>query len=204
MSVSGQCHHSNSPLDLRIVLTLATAACSGANAGAMFGEGVYLADDGAKADQYTRATDTSIQLAGSPLAALHTLLYPDGSLPAAGVNYMFLCRVGLGCTIRTKDGISCLDAGAAIDDKLFVPSPFRIGPYEMNRRKQLGEIAGCTEPKVPYHSLLVELGGKIARFREVVVFDGARIYPEYLLAYSRGRTPPKVEEEYFSMARRAE
>ena len=37
----------------------------------MFGEGVYLADDGAKADQYTRAADTSIQAGGSPLAALH-------------------------------------------------------------------------------------------------------------------------------------
>ena len=143
----------------------------------MFGEGVYLADDGAKADQYTREADTSIQAGGSPLAALHTLLYPDGSLPARGVNYAFLCRVGLGCTIRTKDGRSCLDPGAATDDKLFATS----------RRKQLGEIAGCTEPKVPYHSLLAELGVNVARFREVVVFDGARVYPEYLIAYSRLR-----------------
>jgi hypothetical protein len=160
-------------------------ACSGANAGTMFGEGVYLADDGAKADQYTRAADTSIQAGGSPLAALHTLLYPDGSLPAAGVNYAFLCRVGLGCTIRTKDGRTCLDPGAATDDKLFATP----------RRKQLGEIAGCTEPKVPYHSLLVELGGKIARFREVVVFDGARVYPEYLLAYSRLRESAEPEPQ---------
>ena len=152
-------------------------ACSGANAGTMFGEGVYLADDGAKADQYTRAADASIQTGDDPLAALHALLYPDGSLPPAGVNYTFLCRVGLGCAIRTKDGTSCLDPGAATDDKLFATA----------RRKQLGEIAGCTEPKVPYHSLLAELGGNIARFREVVVFDGARVYPEYLLAYSRLR-----------------
>jgi hypothetical protein len=151
----------------------------------MFGEGVYLADDGAKADQYTRAADVSIQSGGSPLAALHTLLYPDGSLPAGGVNYAFLCRVGLGCTIRTKDGRSCLDAGAATNGRLFATP----------RRKQLGEIAGCKEPKVPYHSLLVELGGNIARFREVVVFDGARVYPEYLLAYSRLRVSAEPEPE---------
>ena len=42
----------------------------------MFGEGVYLADDGAKADQYTRAADASIQTGDDPLAALHALLYP--------------------------------------------------------------------------------------------------------------------------------
>jgi hypothetical protein len=144
----------------------------------MFGEGVYLADDGAKADQYTRAADAVIQKGDSPLAALHALLYPgDGSLPPEGLNYMFLCRVGLGCAIRTKDGEHCLDAGAATGDQLFATQ----------RRRQLGEIAGCTEPKVPYHSLLAELGGNVARFREVVVFDGARVYPEYLLAYSRLR-----------------
>jgi hypothetical protein len=162
--------------------------CSGTNAGTMFGEGVYLADDGAKADQYTRAADTTIQMGDSPLAALHTLLYKDGSLPATGVNYMFLCRVGIGCSIRTKNGKSCLDAGAATGDQLFVPS-------KKNRRKQLGEIAGCTEPKVPYHTLLAELGDKIARFREVVVFDGARVYPEYLLAYSRLRKSAEPEPE---------
>ena len=118
----------------------------------MFGEGVYLTDDGAKADQYTRAADRDIQTGDGPLAALHALLYSDEALPAAGVNYMFLCRVGLGCTIRTRDGKTCLDAGVATDDKLFAPS-------RMERRKQLGEIAGCKEPKVPYHSLLAELGG---------------------------------------------
>ena len=149
----------------------------------MFGEGVYFADDGAKADQYTRAADARIHVGDDPLAALHKLLYPDGSLPGASVNYMFLCRVGLGCIIRTNDGKTCLDAGVATDDKLFVPST-------KDRRKQLGEIAGCTEPKVPYHSLLVELGRKIARFREIVVFDGARVYPEYLLAYSRREADP--------------
>ena len=152
----------------------------------MFGEGVYLGDDGTKADQYTRAADVSIQSGASPLAALHALLYPDGAMAAAGgVNYVFLCRVGLGCAIRTKDGRTCLDAGAATNDRLFATP----------RRKQLGEIAGCKEPKVPYHSLLVELGGNIARFREVVVFDGARVYPEYLLAYSRLRESGEPEPE---------
>ena len=151
----------------------------------MFGEGNYFADDGSKADQYTKNADTRVHTGSSPLAAIHKLLYPDGVLPASGVNYIFLCRVGLGCTIRTKDGHTCMDPGVATGNRLFAT----------NKRRQLGEIVNCTEPKVPYHSLLVELGGKIARFREVVVFDGARIYPEYLLAYSRVRDSGEPEPE---------
>ena len=152
----------------------------------MFGEGVYLAEDGAKADQYTRDADAIFQTSSDgPLAALHKLLYPEGTLPSPGVNYMFLCRVGLGCPIRTQDGKTCLDAGAATNGELFATK----------RRKQLGEIASSTEPKVPFHSLLVELGVNVARFREIVVFDGARVYPEYLLAYSRLRNSGEPEPE---------
>jgi hypothetical protein len=148
---------------------------SGANAGTMFGEGLYFAEDGAKVDQYTRGADVP---GTGNMINLHSMLYPNDDHPARidapqGVQYVFLCRVLLGCTVRTKDGGSCLDHGAT-------PGPLFATP----RRRELGEIAGASTG-IPYHSLLAELGASIRRFRELVVFNGARVYPEYLLAYSR-------------------
>ena len=40
-------------------------------------------------------------------------------------------------------------------------------------------------PPVHFHSLVAETGGRIARFREFIVFHGSYIYPEYLLAFQR-------------------
>jgi hypothetical protein len=56
--------------------------------------------------------------------------------------------------------------------------------HARKHRKELAEIAGAQQ-KVPHHSLLAELGTAIVRFREIIVFNGARVYPEYLIAYSR-------------------
>ena len=60
------------------------------------------------------------------------------------------------------------------------------GLWATNLRRDLAEVKGATTP-TNYHSLLAELGVSIARFREIVVFHGTRIYPEYLIAYSRDR-----------------
>eukprot|EP01048_Picozoa_sp_COSAG05_P041109 COSAG05_NODE_21435_length_272_cov_0.560694_1_plen_67_part_01 len=46
--------------------------------------------------------------------------------------------------------------------------------------------------------MLVELGGKIARFREVVVFDGARVYPAYLLASVKMRESAEPQPDFFN------
>ena len=91
------------------------------------------------------------------------------------MQYVFVCRVVLGCTVRTKDSKDTLDSGATTD-----------GLWATNRKKELGFIAGASV-SIPYHSLLAELGGCIRRFREIVVFNGARAYPEYLVAYSRNQ-----------------
>ena len=40
-------------------------------------------------------------------------------------------------------------------------------------------------PAVHFHSLLAELGGKIHRYREFIVFHGEYLYPEYVIAYQR-------------------
>ena len=145
---------------------------SGANAGTMFGEGVYFAEDGTKIDQYVGEPETKEED-----AALRGLLYPDGKHPQGqgnGVYYALLCRVALGAHVVTRDGDSCVDRSATANGQL----------WATDRRKELAFIAGAATP-MEYHSLLAETGGAIARFREVVVFKGARAYPEYLLAYKR-------------------
>ena len=145
---------------------------SGANAGTMFGEGCYFAEDSAKIDQYVGEAESN-----DADFALRDLLYPkDGDHPQGrgGVYYALLCRVALGAHVVTKDGQSCAEPGATANG----------GLWATGRRKELGLIAGATTP-TEYHSLLAETGGAIARFREFIIFNGARAYPEYLLAYSR-------------------
>ena len=151
---------------------------SGANAGSMFGEGVYFAEDGAKVDQYTGAGDRSTEA-----LPLRHLLYPVGGGPTSvgnGVHYVFVCRVLLGCHVRTLDGNSSMEHGA-----------------DLWATKKRRELACIPRSDVKYHSLLAELSrdlpgggfqGRLKRFREIVVFHGeTRVYPEYLLAYSRER-----------------
>lgn len=147
---------------------------SGANAGSMFGEGNYFAEDGAKIDQYTGSPDTSNG------GKIRGELYPRGREPSQGVHYVFLCRVILGCTVRTQRGA----ANAVPMDGAQVTESG--GLWATNLRRDLAEVKGATTP-TNYHSLLAELGVSIARFREIVVFHGTRIYPEYLIAYSRDR-----------------
>ena len=83
---------------------------------------------------------------------------------------MFFCRALLGCSIRTQDGNTDLDCPG----RSVWSSP----------KRELGAVAGSSPP-VLHHSLVAETGGKIARFREFVMYHGDRIYPEYLVAYQR-------------------
>jgi len=53
---------------------------------------------------------------------------------------------------------------------------------EASGQRELAAIEGST---LPYHSLLVETGGAVQRYREIVLFHGERIYPEFLVAYQR-------------------
>ena len=184
---------------------------AGANLGSLFGEGIYFAEDGAKCDQYTREPDhrpvssSSIVEAivggtnNSEMDALHQVLYPGGVGGAhpegKGVNYIFMCRVILGCTVRTVDGWRSIDDGVIKGfDSLESPGHVSSGLWATRARRELGDIAGATRP-IPFHSLLAELGGRVDRFREVVVFNGARVYPEYLLAYSREDAREAVRTE---------
>jgi hypothetical protein len=123
--------------------------------GGLFGAGTYFAEDIAKNDQYCTYDE-----AHGAHPELHKLLYDDTGLVHPGrVLY-----------VRTKDGQTDLD------------SPGRS--IWSSQSRELAVIEG-SNPPVIHHSLLTELGQKIVRFREFVVFHGDRIYPEYLIAYTR-------------------
>jgi len=158
--------HGTKPQNVRTLLT------NGLNerfSGGMFGCGSYLAEDAGKNDQYC----TKDAGARRPLQDLHRRLYRDGVEHPGDVFYLFLCRVVMGVFVRSQTGdgnAKSMDGGRPV--------------FATEQRRELAPIGGGP---CHYHSLLVELGGQISRYREIVQFHDARIYPEYLLAYQRRR-----------------
>merc|ERR1712113_73974 len=137
----------------------------------LFGKGVYLAEDPEKADQYA-IPDPAYMTKG--LEELHARLFRSRSStrhPNEDLFYVFVVRAAAGVSVRTKDGATDLDRPAS---NLFANSDHR----------ELNEVPGITPP-LRFHSLVVELGGKVHRFREFVHFNSARCSVEYLLAYRR-------------------
>jgi len=84
------------------------------------------------------------------------------------VYYIFLARAALGVVAHTRDGETEIDTGTSL--------------WANPDKRELAAIPGST---LPYHALLVEKGAAVRRYREIVVFHGDRIYPEFLLAYRR-------------------
>lgn len=139
-----------------------------------FGQGCYLAEDCGKADQYTCGADGgSLDSRFGDHVELHRLLFgtktPSLNPHPGDLHYVFFCRAVLGHAARTEDGRTELSTGK----NLFA---------EASGQRELAPIEGST---LPYHSLLVETGGAVKRYREIVLFHGERIYPEFLVAYQR-------------------
>jgi len=137
----------------------------------LFGKGVYLAEHPAKADQY--ATPDS-EYCSEGLQDLHRRLYRAGTgtrHPGEDLFYMFVVRAALGIAVRTKDGKIDLDRPSK---HIFASSDCR----------ELVEVP-AVDPPLRFHSLVVERGGKVTRFREFVHFHSARFNLEYLVAYRR-------------------
>ena len=128
-------------------------------------QGNYLAENPCKNDQYVDV-DERRATSGS-LKKLHEMLYRGrnrgGVDHPRDVYYLLLCRVAMGCYVRTKDAVTIHPSGKELWS---------------NEERVLAQIPGTT---FIYHSLLAETGGVIARH----VFKGTRIYPEYILAYKR-------------------
>lgn len=131
----------------------------------LFGKGTYLAEDAAKIDQYlTKDPEWKGNAPEHELHGLHKKLYETGVKHATDVYYALVCRVALGALAVTKDGKTCIKTGEPI--------------FTDGRREALKEGKG---------GLLAELGGKVTRFREFVIFDPAALSIHYLVALKRVR-----------------
>jgi len=136
--------------------------------GGLFGNAVYLAEDAEKIDQYVCSDKVH-----NPSSELHKRIYRGGGHFTPKVFYCFVVRAVLGFPCKTKDSITRLEDGGKV---------FGIA----GNTRVLGYIPGTTPANtIQYHSLIAELGGKLSRHREFMLFDGDLIYPEYLLAYKR-------------------
>ena len=139
--------------------------------GGLFGEGIYLAENACKNDQYV-SKDESYQ-SGGELKALHEMLYPNKAADHPGsVHYLVLCRVVMGCFVSTKDG--CNTEGASAKS------------VWAKTKKELS-VVGRTHPPIHHHALVAQAGADcyVKRHREFLQFHGARVYPAYLLGYKR-------------------
>ncbi|CAE7213394.1 unnamed protein product [Symbiodinium natans] len=131
----------------------------------LFGKGTYLAEDAAKIDQYlTQDPEWKGNKPEHELYNLHKKLYERGVKHATHVYYALVCRVALGDPFVTKDGKTC----ARTEKPIFVKG----------RKEALRH--GRT-------SLVAELGGKIQRYREFVIFDPAALRIDFLAALKRVR-----------------
>ena len=133
----------------------------------LFGQGVYMAENACKTDQYT----TKDSAYGGALRELHGHLYAHGvQHPQMPVYYLILCRVVMGVPVSTRDGQTDA-AGASI--------------WSMPDR-ELSTIGGTS---TFYHSLVAEAGQgaqyTLHRHREFLQYHQNRIYPAYVLAYHR-------------------
>jgi len=140
---------------------------SGTNAGTAFGDGIYLAEDVGKTDQYVGADS-----AYDPSSELHKRLYGRTVRHPGDVFYVLVVRAALGYPVRTQQmgpKATSMDNGAPI-----FPVNFR----------ELSAVPGVTPP-ICHHSLIAELGQVIARYREFVLFHSEYVHIDYVIAYHR-------------------
>lgn len=171
------------------ILPIARGGLNERFSGGHFGDGSYLAEVADKINQYVIKESKAAQPA---VDELHRRLYADGGTTAANsgagggaagggeesVYYGFVCRAVLGHFVRTRDGQKALDGGE--DGRGGFPI-FARGAG----RRELAPIPGTHGGGELFHSLLVEVGGKVKRHREFVFFHSDRVYVEYLLAFTR-------------------
>ena len=170
---------------------------AGSNAGSMFGQGNYFAEEAGKSDQYA-SRDQGCTYSGeyrsgrvryncSDLQPLHQLLYANPVDHPEDVFYVLVCRVVLGHQIATADGTNQLGQ-----------QPLRTVFASTSNRRELANIDGL-HPTAPHHSLFVEacpdgpsVNGcphnpkhRVCRYNEHVSFHSHFALPEYLIAYQR-------------------
>ncbi|CAE7327124.1 PRP40B [Symbiodinium natans] len=143
----------------------------------VFGAGSYFAEDPEKIDQYTQPDAGQ---AAPGLEELHAQLFTEESPhPGEDTFYCFVVRATCGAALV----IEGLDQERLKD--------VNTGKHVFLKpdRRQLCHIPGAV-PSISYHTLVVELTKRklptaVLRFREIVLFEDTRVYPEYLIAYRR-------------------
>lgn len=144
-----------------------------ANMRGLFGPATYLAEDATKSNQYATAD------CGCPSTELHPLharlfhgqVRHSGTGREGGSGDLFYCMVvrsTLGWYQRTRDGSTNLDQ--------------RCNVFANDDKRELNKIPGTA---TRYHSLFCELGGKLARHREFMIYNANQMYIEYVIAYRR-------------------
>uniref|UniRef100_A0A0G4F879 Poly [ADP-ribose] polymerase n=1 Tax=Chromera velia CCMP2878 TaxID=1169474 RepID=A0A0G4F879_9ALVE len=138
----------------------------------LFGRGTYFAEDATKCDQYVSASRHDGEL-GKLLCEGAGASRPPGEL-----FYLFVCRVVLGLPQFTRDGSTSSHGDESTRGKEIFSNA--------GSKHELTVIPG-SDPPTEFHSLIAEAGSdcRVARFREFVQFHSDRIYPEYLIAYTR-------------------
>ena len=140
---------------------------SGTGAGTAFGDGVYLAEDVGKTDQYVSADS-----AYDPSSDLHKRLYGRTFRHPGDVFYVLVVRAALGYPVRTQQ--TGKKATSMDDLTPIFPKSFR----------ELSPVPGVTPP-IEHHSLIAELGKDIVRYREFVLFHSEYVHIDYVIAYHR-------------------
>jgi hypothetical protein len=140
---------------------------SGTNAGNAFGDGVYLAEDVGKTDQYVGADSVY-----DPSSELHKRLYGNTVRHPSDVFYVLVVRAALGFPVRTQQ---TGQKATSMDN--FAP----IFPISF---RELSAVPGVIPPIV-HHSLIAEKGIVIDRYREFVLFHSEYVHIDYVIAYHR-------------------
>jgi hypothetical protein len=153
---------------------------SGTGAGTAFGDGVYLAEDVGKTDQYVCADS-----AYDPSSELHKRLYGRTVRHPGDVFYVLVVRAALGYPVRTQWTLdNSTEAKTHELRAARVKSMDNNAPVFPINCRELSAVPGVTPP-ICHHSLIAELGQVIDRYREFVLFHGDYVHIDYVLAYHR-------------------
>jgi len=160
---------------------------SGANAGTMFGSGIYMAEDAGKCDQYCRPVSNELMW-DSPSCLSKLLGSGTHDLRGKELRFIFVCRTLLGCIVQVG---SDREHRLGTQEPVFAPGINKrelalIPDYIINTpthyHSELAEI--CPGPHVAPDTHTEALGNSL-RFREFIAFRNTLIYPEFLVAYTR-------------------
>ena len=147
---------------------------SGTGKGTAFGDGVYLAEDVGKTDQYVGADSVY-----DPFNELHKRLYGNTVRHPGDVFYVLVVRAALGFPVRTQhmgQTATSMDNGAPI--------------FPINYR-ELSAVPDV-KPIIVHHSLIAERGIALDRYREFVLFNSEFLHIDYVIAYHRCKGGQKL------------